>query len=896
MVKKTILMLALFLLLVIPLSSLVKADFTIESQLETNTVCPSNTIIINEIITSTSDSSYSVSVSGSAAQFTTAVPSGFFLSAGQNQSVFLYITPSSRINPGSYNLDVQITSQGNTKTVSHSVIVENCHRTTISVEPITQKSCSCEEKSIKLTIFNSGNYLENYHLSAEGPLASYVTLSSSSFSLASNQSINVIAYVKTPCNVFGDYGINFMVNADSKYAQTEAVSQMQLIPCYDYTLASEKNFYDLCENQKISIPINITNIGTVENTYDIKTTGPDWVVSDQKSLKISPNQEKTFNLITQPPLKTQGNFSSTLDVLSEKGAIDKKISLDFKVDSCYGSSVSLENTKDQICNSFENTYNVSVKNTGKFKNTFNIILEAPAWVKIDKTQVTLDAGEQTGLILEAAPPADTKPSTYSIIVQMQDPLNNITNQDILSLTTISQEDCYKPSVSSEKDEISVPQDTPATLLFTIENKGLITADYVIELSGTADSFSKINPSAITLEPNKAQTLYLYLFPSVDTPVGNYTLTLTSRLKDSTISSEKTIQVNVLKASEQSIINITNKTNQTNINQTQGKPKESFWQKLTGFFISIFTPKKTTESPTNHPPQLIKNIPNIEINSGEQFKINLSQYFKDKDVNDTLEYIAVKPEDLNLLIKGSVMTIIAPQGFEGSRDIIFYATDGKKMVPSNLVKIIVTRPVVITNTANQTNQAQPIINTTNETNQTNQSEQINCNVYYWFDNNNKNCTYKEFCGTYMYQGLQTFETSNDCKKAVSDLLAKQAQLAANTTNVTNQTLLTNVTNQTNTNTTTNKTNQSNQTNNPITTEIKPLKNTTNQTNLVNITGQTTEKTNTGNTSNKSVISTFLTQYRSYLILAVLAAIVIIIIMSGLGKKILEFFEEEEPKKK
>jgi len=61
MLKKFSLMFVLLLFLALPL---VAADFSIESQLETNTVCPSNTIIINEIISSTTDASYSVSVSG----------------------------------------------------------------------------------------------------------------------------------------------------------------------------------------------------------------------------------------------------------------------------------------------------------------------------------------------------------------------------------------------------------------------------------------------------------------------------------------------------------------------------------------------------------------------------------------------------------------------------------------------------------------------------------------------------------------------------------------------------------------------------------------------------------------------------------------------------------------
>jgi hypothetical protein len=37
----------------------------------------------------------------------------------------------------------------------------------------------------------------------------------------------------------------------------------------------------------------------------------------------------------------------------------------------------------------------------------------------------------------------------------------------------------------------------------------------------------------------------------------------------------------------------------------------------------------------------------------------------------------------------------------------------------------------------------------------------CNSYYWFDNTNKNCSQKQFCGMYMYQDLQTFNTIEEC---------------------------------------------------------------------------------------------------------------------------------------
>lgn len=39
---------------------------------------------------------------------------------------------------------------------------------------------------------------------------------------------------------------------------------------------------------------------------------------------------------------------------------------------------------------------------------------------------------------------------------------------------------------------------------------------------------------------------------------------------------------------------------------------------------------------------------------------------------------------------------------------------------------------------------------------------NCKTLWWFDNTTHNCGKKVFCGTYMYQGLQTFATEKECR--------------------------------------------------------------------------------------------------------------------------------------
>ncbi|MDP2741223.1 MAG: hypothetical protein Q8O66_00855, partial [bacterium] len=42
-------------------------------------------------------------------------------------------------------------------------------------------------------------------------------------------------------------------------------------------------------------------------------------------------------------------------------------------------------------------------------------------------------------------------------------------------------------------------------------------------------------------------------------------------------------------------------------------------------------------------------------------------------------------------------------------------------------------------------------------------EVSCKKLWWFDNQNKTCQQKEFCGAYMYLGLKTFSEPEECKR-------------------------------------------------------------------------------------------------------------------------------------
>lgn len=47
-----------------------------------------------------------------------------------------------------------------------------------------------------------------------------------------------------------------------------------------------------------------------------------------------------------------------------------------------------------------------------------------------------------------------------------------------------------------------------------------------------------------------------------------------------------------------------------------------------------------------------------------------------------------------------------------------------------------------------------------------SNDSTCALYYWFDSEHRKCGYKQFCGLFMYQGLQTFGTKEECLSALN----------------------------------------------------------------------------------------------------------------------------------
>ena len=119
----------LFLVLAVLVLPFAKADFELFTESSPGEICPGSTGLFTDLIQNTGVDplSFTISTSGTASAFSTAVPMGFTLYPEQIRTIFTYISPYSTTNIGTYSLDMIATTDGDAKELSHNVIVKDCY-------------------------------------------------------------------------------------------------------------------------------------------------------------------------------------------------------------------------------------------------------------------------------------------------------------------------------------------------------------------------------------------------------------------------------------------------------------------------------------------------------------------------------------------------------------------------------------------------------------------------------------------------------------------------------------------------------------------------------------------------------------------------------------------------
>ena len=525
----------LLLIILLYISTVTATTFDVTTDINTGSICPSNTVLYTFTIqnTGTSKQEYTFSESGSASPWSTIVPVGYILQPQESKLIYVYITPPKTTLPGVYNLNILINNQYSTKTVNFETIVNDCYKT--SIISTTKTSCINDDVNLDFSITNNGDYDQTYSLKASSPLPS--SISQDSVYIPSKTSKTVSIFTKPERK--GEYEVVLSAKSQDSTASSTAVLIVE--SCFDYNLLLEKNFIETCDHTTIIIPITIENIGN-ENVFSLELQGPTWSKLETSSLSIPKNSNKQTNIIISPDYGIEGSFTFT--ITADNKETKKQQQLTLNVIDCHQAELKISKNQDKICRSLSNNYDIILRNTGEFTEQYKLSLEGVSWADLDKDLLTLNKQEEASINLNVYPGKDTETKDYQINIKAESIESQIQTQDTINLQIISEIDCYKPLIQIERPEVNLNPDSTATIPITIENKGSEIATYNLEISGTATSFTQLNPSTITIQPQKAEFVYLYIAPSSTIKDGSYTLTVSARLKDSGILNSDEVNINI----------------------------------------------------------------------------------------------------------------------------------------------------------------------------------------------------------------------------------------------------------------------------------------------------------------------------------------------------------------
>ena len=578
-VKKSILIFFISFLLVLSLVNAVQ----VTTQSVSNDLCPRGTGIFTHVIRNdnTDAREYSINLRGNAAVWATSVPTGVVLGPGEQKTLYTYVTPSQSAQPGNYDLQIDVNSATDSKSLTQNVKVKNCYSVGVVATPGTASVCPSEPTKYNVVVTNNGEYRENMHLTLSGEVASRISLSDNTLILDKSESKNVLLFANSPSDS-GDYSFTLVVESESGRIRESLPIFLHVNACYDFAFTvGGNNTYSVCDRSYVEIPLNLKNLGTTLNSFKVSVDGPVWAKLEKDSFILKDREARSFNLMFAPGYGTAGEYGIRVTVTPEKG--DRKAIADFGVTvrKCNSVAVNLLQDKVDACKNGNNTYGAVVTNDGELKKSYLIGLDAPEWVTLKESDklLTLEAHQYKNFTISALPTNNVKAQNYAVTLKAvanDESAGFVKGEDQIILKVKNPDDCFKPSVETQYNNLVVYYDSSTALPIEIRNDGVRKADFVLSLSGNAATFARLNPSAVSVDPGKSEIVYLYVAPNTNVQLGSYDASIVLNLKDGPVLFTKNLNIEITDVRDR----ITNLNPNTNASNNQSL---SFWSRVKSWF-------------------------------------------------------------------------------------------------------------------------------------------------------------------------------------------------------------------------------------------------------------------------------------------------------------------------
>ncbi|HYD03396.1 MAG TPA: hypothetical protein VEC16_03795 [Alphaproteobacteria bacterium] len=522
-------------------------DFTISTAYNDINICACSSKYDTFTVTNTATwpAIYTVFLSKTDSQLSLSEQS-FELYPGESKDVFLYV--NANCNRGTEDFTVTVSSNlGVDKTIKKSIVKDRCQNIETWALNYTQEINPCTPKTFDIIVHNIGPFADTYVVSSNHD--SNIVYNANSVNLEADQYAKISATATFDCSIYGQKDIEFKVDSLRNKLSATFDASLNIIKDYDFDL---KVGYDIsglnvgnvelqvCNRQSSTqIPIEITNKGSVENTYTIDFDLPknaklsglsDAAGKEKYEFTLKPEESKVF-YVDIDSTKYRYQYKSKdayVKVTSEYGDIVKESELQLNFEPCFEHETQVydySNSRSnplETCAGYDYSYEINVQNNGLFVEDYSLSLEnAPSTVKLSTDKVLgLEPGKNAIVNLYITGPENNDYHNIIVKVVSSSGMTEYSDTWIKAYDTVA---CHKTEIKADEFKINY-QD--ASVKVPVKNNGIVDNSFIVTWTGDG-IVSRTDVILLQLNESGKGTISL-LLNSSNKDEGSYEGTLSLR--------------------------------------------------------------------------------------------------------------------------------------------------------------------------------------------------------------------------------------------------------------------------------------------------------------------------------------------------------------------------------
>ena len=323
--------------------------------------------------------------------------------AGDTETVDLTRSSDIAVQDRSFNIEATSTSSYADDVVSTSFIVESCYETDTAISPSNQRTAAFTEASYDVTVTNEGTRSVNAPLSTN-----YGEIEDNELSIASGDS-KTTELTYTP-EELGKKTMEVQVGGE---APSSASATLEVYNGQDVSVGFDSSKQNVCEAQRFEKEATFTNTGEASDTYSISVNRGNLSESE---IQLDPGEERRVDIdFNSEEYEVGESYDVKTTAQSQTFDKPKKSSTSsFTVENCYDLEMDVVENVESAGENRSVLYEVRMTNTGTKQNTYSVSAEAPDWISVRPTQVTVLPGEMEKSYIYAGIPYNQSEGTIEI--------------------------------------------------------------------------------------------------------------------------------------------------------------------------------------------------------------------------------------------------------------------------------------------------------------------------------------------------------------------------------------------------------------------------------------------------------------------------------------------------